>query len=343
MQDKIEKIIKDLQSEIETVKTIDDLGVIEQKYFSRKSGVMSDLMKNLSTMSPDEKKVAGKVLNDAKVKMEEILADKKQSLEKNKFDKIIETEAIDVTAPQISSVNSGTVHLLSRMERTLQNVFRSMGFIIFDGPELESEYYNFTAVNIPADHPARDMQDTFYISGHHNWVMRTHTSSTQIRALQKYGAPIRVVVPGRCFRNEATDARHEHTFDQIEGMVVGPDISFAHMKGVIRDFLGKVFGMEVEVKYRPKFYPFVEPGVNVEMVCVLCKGEGCKVCKNTGWLEIGGAGMIHPAVLREGGIDPNTNQGFAFGLGVTRLVMLKYGIKDARHILSSDLRQYITE
>lgn len=343
MQDKIEKIIKDWQVEIKTIDSEGALVDLEQKYFSRKSGIMSELMKNLATLSPEEKKVAGKMLNEAKIKMEELLSEKKAVIEKAKFDEIAQTEAIDVTAPKIGAKNPGTIHILSRIERDLEEVFTSMGFIVFDGPELESDYYNFTAVNIPPHHPARDMQDTFYITGHSNWVMRTHTSSTQVRALQKYGAPVRIVVPGRCFRNEATDARHEHTFDQLEGMVVGPDISFAHMKGVIKQFLSKVFNTEIEARYRPKFYPFVEPGVNVEINCFLCKSQGCRVCKNTGWLEIGGAGMIHPNVLREGGIDPSINQGFAFGFGISRIAMLKYNISDARYFLSSDLRQYISE
>lgn len=343
MQDKIKKIIDDLRAEIKSVVSEEALVNLEQKYFSRKSGVLSDLMKNLAALSVEEKKVMGKILNDAKVLMEEIVGSARSSIEKSNFEEIAKTEAIDITAPQISAKDPGTIHILSRIERDLEKVFTSMGFIVFDGPELESDYYNFTAVNIPPHHPARDMQDTFYITGHPNWVLRTHTSSTQVRALQKYGAPIRVIVPGRCFRNEATDARHEHTFDQLEGMVVGHDVSFAHMKGVIKEFLSKIFNTEVEVRYRPKFYPFVEPGVNVELSCFLCAGKGCRVCKKTGWLEIGGAGMIHPNVLREGGIDPENNQGFAFGFGIARIVMLRYGISDARYFLSSDLRQYISE
>jgi phenylalanyl-tRNA synthetase alpha chain len=182
------------------------------------------------------------------------------------------------------------------------------------------------------------MQDTFYIKNHPSWVMRTHTSSVQVRSLQKYGAPLRAIVPGRCFRNEATDARHEHTFLQLEGIMVDEGVSFAHLKGILTALAEHVFGLGTEIRLRPKFYPFVEPGVNLEVTCFLCAGQGCRVCKKSGWLEVGGAGMIHPHVLREGGIDPETHTGYAFGLGFTRLVMLKYGIQDVRDLLRGDLR-----
>ena len=220
--------------------------------------------------------------------------------------------------------------------------------MILDGPELESDYYNFTALNIPETHPARDSQDTFYIKGHldsssatamaDTWVMRTHTSPLQIRGMQKYGAPLRIVMPGKCYRNEATDVRHEHTFYQLEGVVIDKDINFAHMKGVLEAVFKHVFGPETKMRLRPKFYPFVEPGVNGEVTCYLCKGNGCRLCKQTGWLEVFGAGMIHPNVLKEGGIDQKVYQGFAFGFGLTRLAMLKYGIEDIRLLESGNMR-----
>lgn len=210
--------------------------------------------------------------------------------------------------------------------------------MVLDGPELESDYYNFEAVNIPPDHPARDMQDTFYIQGHPNWVMRTHTSSLQVRAMEKYGAPLRAIVPGRCFRNEATDPRHEHTLYQLEGIVIGHGINFSHLKGVIETVACHLYGPETKVRFLPKFYPFVEPGVRGEVTCFLCHGLGCRVCKQSGWLEIFGAGMIHPNVLKAGKVDPNEYTGFAFGLGLSRLVMLKYAIPDARYALAGDLR-----
>jgi phenylalanyl-tRNA synthetase alpha chain len=212
-----------------------------------------------------------------------------------------------------------------------------MCFFIADGPELESDFYNFTALNIPPTHPARDMQDTFYIEGHEGVVMRTHTSPVQVRTLRKYGTPLRMIAPGRCFRNEATDVRHEHTFHQFEGLVVDKGISMADLKGVLEVVAKHLYGADTEIRLRPKFYPFVEPGVNGEVTCFLCKGQGCRLCKKTGWLEVFGAGMVHPNVLKEGGVDPNEYSGFAFGFGLTRLVMLKYGIDDIRHLEKGDL------
>ena len=224
--------------------------------------------------------------------------------------------------------------------------------MVLDGPELESDYYNFTAVNIPANHPARDMQDTFYIKKHPNWLLRTQTTSVQVRAMQKYGlpalpdrqadgrqgAPLRAIVPGRCFRNEATDARHEHTLYQIEGVVIDQGINFSHMKAVLEKVVKHLYGAETKLRLRPKYYPFVEPGVNGEITCVLCQGKGCRVCKQSGWLEIFGAGLIHPNVLKEGGIDAKKFQGFAFGLGLDRLVMLKYGIDEIRVLKSGEMK-----
>ena len=213
-----------------------------------------------------------------------------------------------------------------------------MGFVVADGPELESEFFNFTALNIPPTHPARDMQDTFYIRDLPGTVMRTHTSSVQIRAMRKWGTPLRMIAPGRCFRNEATDSRHEHTFHQLEGMVIDKGITFGHLKGVLEAVAKHLYGGETKVRMRPKFYPFVEPVINGEVTCFLCSGNGCRLCKKTGWLEIFGAGMVHPKVLREGRIDPDKFTGFAFGFGLTRLVMLKYGIDDIRRLEGEDVR-----
>ncbi|MDO9509690.1 MAG: phenylalanine--tRNA ligase subunit alpha, partial [Candidatus Magasanikbacteria bacterium] len=211
-------------------------------------------------------------------------------------------------------------------------------FMVLDISDLEIDYYNFEYINITSTHPAREMQDTFYIKNHENWLMRTHTSSNQVRAMEKYGAPLRMITPGRCFRNESTDARHEHTFYQLEGVVIDKNINFGHLKAVLETVAQNLFGPETKVRLRPKFFPFVEPGVNGEVTCLLCGGKGCGVCKQTGWMEIFGAGMIHPNVLKYGGLDPKVYSGFAFGFGFSRLVMLKYGIKDGRLLLSGDLR-----
>ena len=250
----------------------------------------------------------------------------------------MEQEWIDVTQPVIQKKAQGSLHPVTQVQNDLEDLFTSMGFIIADGPELESDYFNFTTLNIPPTHPARDMHDTFYLEGRGDIVMRTHTSPVQIRTMREYGAPLRMIAPGRCFRNEATDVRHEHTFHQLEGMVIDKGITFGHMKGVLEIVAKRLYGPETKMRLRPKFYPFVEPGVNGEVTCFLCKGKGCRLCKKTGWLEIFGAGMVHPNVLKEGGINPEVYTGFAFGFGLTRLVMLKYGIDDVRLLESGDLR-----
>ncbi len=212
-----------------------------------------------------------------------------------------------------------------------------------DGPEVESEYYNFEGLNIPADHPARDMQDTFFLQDkkdkkHGRMVLRTHTSPVQVRTMEKYGAPLRVIVPGRTFRYEATDASHDTTFYQVEGLLIDKDISLSHLKGVMAEFLTRLFGKPVKVRFRPGYFPFVEPGLELDFSCLLCKEKGCRVCKHTGWIEFMGAGMVHENVLKAGGIDHKKYQGWAFGFGLTRLVMMRYGITDIRLLSSGDLR-----
>lgn len=338
MKDQLEKLQKEFTKALRDVSDSLQLDELEQKFFSRKSGHMTELMKRLRDLSDDVKKGAGQMVNEVKRQMEELLEQKRTELQKATMGKIADTEKIDVTQPKLPESPRGHLHPNTIVQKQLEDLFTSMGFMVLDGPELESEYYNFTAVNIPPDHPARDMQDTFYIKGHANWVMRTHTSTMQVRAMQKFGAPLRAIIVGRCFRNEATDARHEHTFYQLEGFIVAKDVTFAHMKGVLETVVKQLYGADTQIRMHPKFYPFVEPGVSGDVTCFLCKGAGCRVCKNTGWLEIFGAGMIHPNVLKEGNLDSNEYQGFAFGLGLTRLVMQKYGIEDVRRLQSGDLR-----
>jgi phenylalanyl-tRNA synthetase alpha chain len=336
MKDKLKKLQDAFLSELKKVDALDVLDTLEQDFFGRKSGKMSMIMKEMKELSDDVRKEVGKAANDIKQIMVGGLADKKKELEHQKWDEVAKTEAIDVT--QHMPQAAGHIHPITKMQYEVEDFFASMGFLIADGPELESDYYNFESVNIPKTHPARDMQDTFYIKDHSNWVMRTHTSSVQVRAMQEHGFPLRMIAPGRCFRNEATDVRHEHTFYQIEGVVVDKNINFSHMKGVLEAFAKHLYGPETQVRLRPKFYPFVEPGVNGEVTCYLCAGQGCRLCKKTGWLEVFGAGMIHPNVLKEGGADPNEYQGFAFGFGLNRLVMLKHNVEDIRLFQSGDVR-----
>jgi phenylalanyl-tRNA synthetase alpha chain len=334
----IEKIGSDALSEIRAVNDFAGLEAVENKLLGRKQGEFTQLMKGLQSLAGEERKTAGMRLNELKQQIVVAIEEKRRSLEQAAWDSIRETEKIDLTQPALPPKKFGHFHPVTQVLNELEDLFTSMGFMVLDGPELESEYYNFTALNIPETHPARDMQDTFYVKGHSDWVMRTHTSPMQVRAMQKYGTPLRTIIFGKCFRNEATDVRHEHTFYQMEGLVVDKGINFSHLKGIIEIVARHLFGEKTEVRFRPKFYPFVEPGVNYEVTCFTCGGKGCRLCKETGWLEIGGAGMVHRNVLKEGGVDPKTHTGFAFGFGLTRLVMLKYGIDDVRLLESGSLK-----
>ncbi|MBI5728972.1 MAG: phenylalanine--tRNA ligase subunit alpha [Candidatus Magasanikbacteria bacterium] len=337
MDKDLENLKKQALSAVQAARSVAQLDELENKWFGRAHGELTQLMKGLKDLSPEERKTAGEELNHLKVALSEAVAEKRGVLEGSAWAVAAETERVDITQPALPKKSVGHLHPNTLVQRDLEDLFTSMGFMVLDGPELESDYYNFTALNIPENHPARDMQDTFYVKGHKNWVMRTHTSPMQVRAMQKFGAPLRLVVPGKCFRNEATDVRHEHTFYQLEGLVVDTHITLSHLKGVLEAVARHLYGPATKVRVRPKFYPFVEPGINGEVTCFLCSGKGCRVCKCSGWLEIFGAGLVHPHVLKEGGIDPAQYQGFAFGLGVTRLVMLKYGIDDIRLLESGDM------
>ena len=232
----------------------------------------------------------------------------------------------------------GHIHPLSRTMDEIVRIFAELGFEVALGPEIETEHYNFDALNFPKNHPARDMQDTFWVKGVKETVLRTHTSNAQVRYMEKSQPPLRIVVPGKVFRHEATDATHETQFHQVEGLVVGENITLPNLKEVLETFFKKLFGNDVKMRMRPSFFPFVEPGVEIDISCFICKGVGCSVCKKSGWIEVMGAGMVHPNVLQAGGVDPRKYTGFAFGMGVDRLVMIKHGIEDVRLIYAGDIR-----
>ena len=249
--------------------------------------------------------------------------------------------SFDPTLPG-ERASTGKLHPVTQLRYQVEDIFRSLGFGVLDGPELETDWYNFTALNIPDWHPARDIQDTFYIKSKGKRIdkllLRTQTSPVQIRAMEEYGAPLRVIVPGKVFRNEATDASHETNFWQVEGLMVDENISVANLKAVMEAVIHKLLGPKTKVRWRPGYFPFVEPGLEMDIECLLCRGKGCNVCKQTGWLEFMGAGLVHPNVLKAGKINPNKYSGFAFGFGLTRLAMLKWGINDIRLFMSGDLR-----
>lgn len=310
---------------------------LEKEYLGRK-GKLTEILRNLSNLDDKEKKEIGKLSNDIKQELLQAFSAKKEEVE----DSSGSGEFIDVTLPG-KKIEHGHLHPLTIIQNELKDLFKSMGFMVLDGPELESDYYNFEALNIPPHHPARDMQDTFYIDhknseGEFDMVMRTHTSPVQVRAMQKYGAPLRCVVPGRTYRCEAIDACHDHSFDQMEGLMIDKNISLSNLISVMKELINGIFGQEVETRVRPGYFPFVEPGIELDIKCTICGGKGCPSCKNSGWLELLPAGMVHPNVLKYGGIDTNIYSGFAFGLGLTRLAMMRYKINDIRLFNSGDLR-----
>lgn len=338
MKKELDNLKKDFIEAISDVGTTLKLDEVHKRFFSRKSGELTQIMKNLKNVTGDTLKEMGKLANQIKKELEEIYSTKKQELEGIGTEETFAKEAIDVTRPKLPRKETGHMHPISIVHGQLEDLFTSMGFIILDGPELESDYYNFEGLNIPETHPARESMDTFFIKNQPGWSMRPHTSPVQVRAMQTYGAPLRTVVPGRCFRNEATDGSHEHTFYQLEGLVVDKKISIAHLIGVMKGLLKGILKHEVEIRLRPGYFPFVEPGFELDMKCLVCEGEGCSACKHSGWVEMIPCGLVHPRVIEYGGLSPREFTGFAFGLGSMRLAMQKYGIEDIRYFHGGDLR-----
>jgi phenylalanyl-tRNA synthetase alpha chain len=300
-----------------------------------RKGALAEISKGMGKLAPDERKRIGILLNDAKQRIEGALDARKQQFDADALRARLDAEWVDLTLPA-PGPRRGHLHPITRIQRELEDVFVSLGFTVLDGPEVETEYYNFDALNIPRDHPARDMQDTFWLDGGN--LLRTHTSPVQVRGMERLGPPLRMIAPGRVFRNESVDASHEHTFYQLEGMMIDRDVSVAHLLYFMKTLLTAVFQREVTVRLRPGFFPFVEPGFELDIQCLICGGPGCPVCKQSGWVEQLGCGLVHPNVLRMSGIDPEEWNGFAFGLGLTRLVMMRYGIDDIRHLNGGDLR-----
>jgi phenylalanyl-tRNA synthetase alpha chain len=275
---------------------------------------------------------ANNIKNILTEKLAEMMAKLNASAVKSNISKVAD---FDITMPG-TNYPLGSLHPVTIVQKEIEKIFTGMGFAIVDGPEVEDDFHNFEALNIPKHHPARDMQDTYWLEN--GQLLRTHTSPCQVRAMLKYGAPLKVIAPGRCFRNESTDASHENTFFQLEGMMIDKNVSIANLIYVMKLLLSKVFNRDVKVRLRPGFFPFVEPGFELDLNCTICGGTGCPTCKHSGWVELLPCGMVHPNVLRSGGIDPEEYTGFAFGLGLTRLAMMKYGISDIRVLNSGDLR-----
>jgi phenylalanyl-tRNA synthetase alpha chain len=300
-----------------------------------RKGTLAQITKDFGRLAPDQRASAGKLLNAVKQELETAFAEKRQRFERDQLSARLEKEWLDVTLPA-PGIHPGSLHPITQIQAEIEDLFTSLGFAVLDGPEVETEEHNFDALNIPPTHPARDMQDTFWLSDGN--LLRTHTSPVQVRGMRKLGPPLRMIAPGRVFRNEEVDASHEHTFYQLEGMMIDRDVSVANLIYFMKTLLGGIFHREVTVRLRPGYFPFVEPGFELDIQCLICGGPGCSVCKHSGWVELLPCGLVHPNVLRASGIDPDEWNGFAFGLGLTRLAMMRYGIDDIRQLQGGDLR-----
>ena len=334
MKQQLEQIknqaIEELKSAAD-LKAVDDVRV---KYLGKK-GELTAILKQMGGLSPEERPIVGQLANKIRAEIEETLSETLAVLKDKETEQRLAEETLDITMPGKKTAEGG-LHPLSIVLDDMIDIFRSMGFDIVDGPEVETDYYNFEALNVPADHPARDMQDTFYLA--EGLLLRTQTSAAQIRTMETRKPPIRILCPGRVYRADEVDATHSPVFHQIEGLVVDKGITMCDLKGVLEQFAREIYGPETKVKFRPSFFPFTEPSVEVDVSCSECGGTGCRVCKGSGWIEILGAGMVHPRVLSACGIDPEEYSGFAFGIGLDRITTTRYKISDIRNLFENDLR-----
>jgi phenylalanyl-tRNA synthetase alpha chain len=326
--------IKNLAGEeIEKADSLKSIQELKIKYLGKK-GLLTGKLKSLGSTPQEDRREYGRILNEAKIYIEDLLIKHEADFKTLELNKTLQTQRIDVTVPGYF-IPAGHIHPTTQVLDEIIGIFTSLGFNVEEGPEIELDFYNFEALNMPKDHPARDMQDTFYIT--EDIVLRTHTSSVQVRIMEKNAPPLRVIAPGKVYRCDA-DVTHIPMFHQLEGFMVDRDIKMSDLKGVLEVFIHTVFGPDTKLRFRPSFFPFTEPSAEIDISCVICKGAGCNVCKNTGWLEILGAGMINPRIFEMAGYDPDQYTGFAFGMGIERVAMLKYGIDDIRLFYENDKR-----
>jgi phenylalanyl-tRNA synthetase alpha chain len=339
MKQQLEKILKYASDDIEKAISSEDIEEIKLKYLSRK-GELNSIKKNLKDLSDEDKRIVGAFANEVTQKLEKFIKEKFEVIYRKELDKKLQTEKIDITLPS-KFKPQGKVHPLTATTNEIVSIFQSLGFSLVqskNSPEVETEYFNFDMLNFPADHPARDMQDTFYTKVAPNVILRSQTSNAQVREMENNKPPLRVIAPGRVYRSEAVNARKNNFFHQIEGLYVDKDITFADLKGVLNEFIRLYFGSSRVTRFRSSFFPFTEPSAEIDVQCIMCEGKGCRTCSNTGWLEILGAGMVDVNVLKMSKIDPDMYTGFAFGMGVERLTMLKYAIDDIRLFFNNDIR-----
>ena len=335
MKEKVNIINEELISDLENVKSLKDVADLKVKYFGKK-GLVTELTSNMKDLSVEEKKELGKLANEVRTNVAEKISEVEKRIEKEELDKKLANDTIDITLPS-EKIKRGSRHPFNRIIEDVEDFFVSMGYDVVDGPELETDENCFRRLNVPLGHPARDAQDTFYID--QEYLLRTQTSSVQARTMQsnEEKKPIRMICPGKVYRRD-DDATHSHQFGQVEGLVIDKNISLADLKGTLELFAKKMLGENTKVRFRPSFFPFTEPSVEVDVSCFKCGGKGCPLCKQTGWIEVLGAGMVHPNVLRMGGYDPEGWTGFAFGTGLDRFAMFRYAIPDIRYLYTNDIR-----
>ena len=334
MKEKLEKIVSDALEQINTSEKLDKLNDIKTAFLGKK-GELTAVLKGMKDVAPEDRPKVGQMVNDARQKIEEVLDEKRTSFERALREEKMKSETIDVTLPG-RKLRRGHLHPNTIALDEVEKIFVGMGYEVVSGPEIEYDYYNFEALNIPEGHPAKDEQDTFYIND--KILLRTQTSSVQVHMMEQGKLPIRMISPGRVFRSDDVDATHSPSFHQIEGMVIDKNITFADLKGTLELFARKLFGADTKVKFRPHHFPFTEPSAEMDVSCFKCGGKGCRFCKGEGWIEILGCGMVHPHVFEMSGIDPNEYTGFAFGVGLERIALLKYEIDDMRLLYENDIR-----
>lgn len=334
MKEKLQSIKEKALSQINTAEHLESLNDVRVAFLGKK-GELTSVLKSMKEVAPEDRPKVGQMVNEARAEIEKVLADRKNAFEKRLREEKMKAETIDVTLPakkpMVGHRHPNTVAL-----EEVERIFIGMGYEVVEGPEVEYDYYNFEALNIPANHPAKDEQDTFYINK--DIVLRTQTSSTQVHELEKGKLPIRMIAPGRVYRSDEVDATHSPTFHQVEGLVVDKDVTFADLKGTLQQFAKEIFGEDTKVKFRPHHFPFTEPSAEMDVSCFKCGGKGCRFCKGEGWIEILGCGMVHPHVLEMSGVDPEEYVGFAFGVGLERIALLKYEIDDMRLLYENDTR-----
>ncbi|MBL7149573.1 MAG: phenylalanine--tRNA ligase subunit alpha [Candidatus Cloacimonetes bacterium] len=333
MKEEITRVLEAARSEIKKADSMHELMQLKSRYIGKKS-ILNGLMQKLGTLTKEERPAFGKILNEAKVRISELLLQRDQEIKNLKYKKTLKKEALDLTMPGRKR-EIGTLHPITKVWHEIEDIFISMGFEVAEGPDIEDEFHNFDALNTPHDHPARDLSDTFYIED--DVLLRTQTSTVQVRVMENHKPPIKIISPGSCYRNE-NDASHSPMFHQVEALVVDEGVTFADLRDMMNIFVKKMFGENIESRFRPHYFPFTEPSAEMDIICVKCLGKGCNLCRGTGWLELGGAGMVDPNVFNMLGIDSEKYTGYAFGLGIDRIAMLKYKIPDMRLLFENDIR-----